>query len=272
MHFHRVKVFDIHRRLPALSNFSFVISVIIIFKLQVFSVTARSYINEIADEKAGLLHMVEDTVYTEEDEIEELEFRLETLFDLDEFDSRHKAYDECLAKLAQAEIEIEGLKDDLGKANVNLKRTKKKHDTEISDLEVHLCLAQSNYEEMKRKLQKTEKELISAKADLGMVLEDWSIWKFVAHRIDFPFCNLLKKLAKILYEEDVKMSNTYEIPYSNKYTLSIEEAAGYFRIGECKLRKIITEDPTADFILWNGNRMQIKRKKFEKFIDRQGAI
>lgn len=61
--------------------------------------TARSYINEIADEKAGLLHMVEDTVYTEEDEIEELEFRLETLFDWDEFDSRHKVYDECLAKL-----------------------------------------------------------------------------------------------------------------------------------------------------------------------------
>ena len=38
------------------------------------------------------------------------------------------------------------------------------------------------------------------------------------------------------------MSNTYEIPYWNKYTLSIEEAAGYFRIGECKLRKIITEN------------------------------
>ena len=68
------------------------------------------------------------------------------------------------------------------------------------------------------------------------------------------------------------MSNTYEIPYWNKYTLSIEEAAGYFRIGECKLRKIITENPTADYILWNGNRMQIKRKKFEEFIDKQSVI
>ena len=69
------------------------------------------------------------------------------------------------------------------------------------------------------------------------------------------------------------MSNTYEIPYWNKYTLSIEEAAGYFRIGECKHRKnIITENPTAVFILWNGNRMQIKRKKFEEFVDRQSAI
>ena len=43
--------------------------------------TARSYINAIADEKAGLLHMDEDIVYTEEAEIEELEDRLETLFD-----------------------------------------------------------------------------------------------------------------------------------------------------------------------------------------------
>ena len=68
------------------------------------------------------------------------------------------------------------------------------------------------------------------------------------------------------------MSNIYEIPYWNKYTLSIEEAAGYFRIGECKLRKIITENPTEDFILWNGNRMQIKRKKFEEFVDRQSVI
>ena len=31
----------------------------------------------------------------------------------------------------------------------------------------------------------------------------------------------------------MNLSNTYEIPYWNKYTLSIEEAAGYFRIGEC---------------------------------------
>ena len=34
---------------------------------------------------------------------------------------------------------------------------------------------------------------------------------------------------------DEQMSN-YEIPYWKKYTLSIEEAAAYFRIGEGKLR------------------------------------
>lgn len=158
--------------------------------------TARSYINAIADEKAGLLHMDEDIVYTEEAEIEDLEDRLETLFDWDEFDSRHKEYDECLAKLAQAELEIEDLKEDLTKANINLMRAKKKYENEISDLEVCLCLAQGNHEETNRELRKTEQNLMSAKAELSMVLEDWNIWRFMGHRIDFHFCNWLKKLAK----------------------------------------------------------------------------
>ena len=38
------------------------------------------------------------------------------------------------------------------------------------------------------------------------------------------------------------MSNTYNIPVWEKYTLSIEEAAAYFRIGDHKLRNIISEN------------------------------
>ncbi len=63
-----------------------------------------------------------------------------------------------------------------------------------------------------------------------------------------------------------------EIPIWQKYTLTIEEAAVYFRIGENKLRKLIDEDPRADYILWNGNRAQIKRKKFEEFVDNLSCI
>ena len=62
------------------------------------------------------------------------------------------------------------------------------------------------------------------------------------------------------------MRNT-EIPFWEQYTLTIEEASKYFRIGENKLRRIISENKNADFILWNGNRAQIKRKLFEKYID-----
>lgn len=63
-----------------------------------------------------------------------------------------------------------------------------------------------------------------------------------------------------------------EIPYWKKYTLSIDEAAAYFRIGEGKLRKLVSENPNADYLLWNGNRVQIKRYKFESFVDRLEAI
>ena len=68
------------------------------------------------------------------------------------------------------------------------------------------------------------------------------------------------------------MNPANAIPVWERYTLSVEEAAAYFRIGENKLRRIISENQNADFILWNGNRSQIKRKKFEKYIDGLTAI
>lgn len=62
------------------------------------------------------------------------------------------------------------------------------------------------------------------------------------------------------------------VPIWEKYTLSVEEAAAYFRIGENKLRRIISEDEDAEYILWNGNRPQIKRKLFEQYVDRLKLI
>lgn len=65
---------------------------------------------------------------------------------------------------------------------------------------------------------------------------------------------------------------TNEVPIWEKYTLTIEEAAAYFRIGEHKLRNLINENPRAEYLLWNGNRAQIKRKLFEKFVDEMDTI
>ncbi|MDO5445973.1 MAG: excisionase [Eubacteriales bacterium] len=62
------------------------------------------------------------------------------------------------------------------------------------------------------------------------------------------------------------------IPIWEKYTLTIQEAAEYFRIGENKLRDIVKENRNAPFILWNGNRPQIKRKLFEEYVDRINSI
>ena len=62
------------------------------------------------------------------------------------------------------------------------------------------------------------------------------------------------------------------VPTWERYTLSVEEAAEYFRIGENKLRKIINDNQDADFVLWNGNRPQIKRRIFEGYIDKLNVI
>ncbi len=61
--------------------------------------------------------------------------------------------------------------------------------------------------------------------------------------------------------------NINDVPIWEKYTLTIEEAAKYFRIGEKKLRQLVEENPSANWVLMNGNRAQIKRKMFEKYVD-----
>ena len=63
-----------------------------------------------------------------------------------------------------------------------------------------------------------------------------------------------------------------DVPIWEKYTLTIEEAAKYFRMGENKLRRLAEENLNAGWVLQNGNRLQIKRKKFEKLIDELDAI
>lgn len=62
------------------------------------------------------------------------------------------------------------------------------------------------------------------------------------------------------------------VPLCEKYTLTIAEAAEYFRIGEHKLRRLAEENPFADWLLMNGNRVQIKRKMFEEHIDKLKSI
>ncbi len=62
------------------------------------------------------------------------------------------------------------------------------------------------------------------------------------------------------------------IPIWERYVLTVEEAAEYFHIGEKRIRALVLEQPNADFYLRNGNRVLIKRKLFEKFIDMAEAV
>ncbi|HEN9314008.1 TPA: excisionase [Streptococcus agalactiae] len=63
-----------------------------------------------------------------------------------------------------------------------------------------------------------------------------------------------------------------DIPIWERYTLTIEEASKYFRIGENKLRRLAEENKNENWLIMNGNRIQIKRKQFEKIIDTLDAI
>ncbi|MDI3073173.1 excisionase [Clostridioides difficile] len=67
------------------------------------------------------------------------------------------------------------------------------------------------------------------------------------------------------------MNNT-DVPIWEKYTLTIEEASKYFRIGEKKLRKLTDENLDSGWVIMNSNRIQIKRKQFEKIVDTLDVI
>ena len=54
--------------------------------------------------------------------------------------------------------------------------------------------------------------------------------------------------------------------------LTLREAAEYFHIGEKKMRQIAYDNMDAKFLLESGNRIMIKRKLFEEFLDRASVI
>ena len=63
-----------------------------------------------------------------------------------------------------------------------------------------------------------------------------------------------------------------EIPYWEKYMLTLREAAEYFHIGEKKMRQIVDENMEAKFLLENGNRIMIKKKLFEEYLNNVSVI
>jgi excisionase family DNA binding protein len=63
-----------------------------------------------------------------------------------------------------------------------------------------------------------------------------------------------------------------KLPWWQKYTLSIEEAAQYFGIGQKTLRRFIDEHKDADFLIRNGSQTLIKRVVFEKYVDEKLTV
>lgn len=63
-----------------------------------------------------------------------------------------------------------------------------------------------------------------------------------------------------------------QVPIKDKFCLTIDEAVAYFNIGEKKLRKIVAENLNSDFVIQNGVKYLIKRKRFEIFLNEISAV
>lgn len=65
-----------------------------------------------------------------------------------------------------------------------------------------------------------------------------------------------------------------KVPIWERYLLTIKEASAYFNIGENKLYRIANDYMESDyrFVIQNGKRILIKRKKFEQFLNQTTSI
>ena len=81
---------------------------------------------------------------------------------------------------------------------------------------------------------------------------------------------ILRKMDKIMAKiEKVKESIEVkkDMPISEKYNLTLDEAAAYFNIGTDRLRSILDENKS-ELVLMVGTKRLIKRKKMEEYLDR----
>lgn len=62
-----------------------------------------------------------------------------------------------------------------------------------------------------------------------------------------------------------------DVPLWEKSNLTLEEAAAYSGIGINKLRDM-TNDDRCNFVLWNGTKRLIKRRKLDEYTDKVYSI
>ena len=85
---------------------------------------------------------------------------------------------------------------------------------------------------------------------------------------------ILRKMDKIMAKiEKVKESIEVkkDMPISEKYNLTLDEAAAYFNIGTDRLRSILDENK-ADLVLMVGTKRLVKKKKMEEYLDRRVVL
>lgn len=64
-----------------------------------------------------------------------------------------------------------------------------------------------------------------------------------------------------------RVNNKYYVPISEKVLLTVEEAASYSNIGINKISELLN-NPLCEFVLHVGKKRLVKRKEFEKYIEK----
>lgn len=89
---------------------------------------------------------------------------------------------------------------------------------------------------------------------------------------DHVRADLEKARSRVYPEHTGSIENVPEVPIWEKYALTLPEAAKYFHLGYNKIREIVRKDRYAEYLLWNGGRVYIKRELFEKFLDGESQV
>ena len=76
------------------------------------------------------------------------------------------------------------------------------------------------------------------------------------------------EIENITETTEIKTQNKQlVIPVWERYLMTVLEASEYYHIGENKLRNVIDTHPDAEFLIMNGNRYLIKKRKFEEYLE-----
>ena len=63
-----------------------------------------------------------------------------------------------------------------------------------------------------------------------------------------------------------------KIPFSERYCLTINEAAAYFGVGQKRMRKLVIDNVGTDAVIQNGVKYLVKRQKFEEIFSKLTSV
>ena len=68
------------------------------------------------------------------------------------------------------------------------------------------------------------------------------------------------------------MDGKTRVQVKDKFCLTIDEASEYFNIGGKKLRQIVADNINSGFVIQNGVKILIKRRRFEDYLEEMTAL